>query len=373
MNVPYSQTQLSASARAFFFKPPAMISKEEAVQPVPKRIEPRVSVPLVRTPQHLNTGFAVQGCQPLPSIKHKISKASIGVRGCPDRQNAPPNRQTPQHLNTSTAQHLNTCLGICSQKTIDTLSSPPAPKFFDPEFSSKYSVISHLGSGSFASVWLVTSLSNPDLPPLAAKSLPLNTSTAQQLNTSTLIQNEIRALRTLKSPHIPRLYEVVRTNLHCHLLMENIQGETLSTRLLSSLFSEAEARGLFLQLASTVGEMASRGVYHRDLKPENLMICEGGRLVVVDFGFAYSKKVCGTIGYCAPEAVEAVPEDLEAAEVWTLGVILLEVLTGKLYDANPALEGLSKSAAQVVAKCLQLQPPNRPRIREILLMEWIKE
>lgn len=117
--------------------------------------------------------------------------------------------------------------------------------------------------------------------------------------------------------------------------------------------SEAEARKLFQQLIDAVDYCHNRGVYHRDLKPENLLLDGKGNLKVSDFGLSALQKpggmlttACGSPWYVAPELLASKGYEEAAADIWSCGVILFELLAGYLPFDDRNLMVLYKKIGQ---------------------------
>lgn len=105
------------------------------------------------------------------------------------------------------------------------------------------------------------------------------------------VLREVQLLRTLRHPHIVRLYLALHDSSSVYLAMESAPGSHGSHDLLDFMMrrgamSEPEARVLFHQLASAVAHCAARGVVHRDIKPENVLLTRDGQLKLGDFGLA---------------------------------------------------------------------------------------
>lgn len=92
----------------------------------------------------------------------------------------------------------------------------------------------------------------------------------------------------------------------------------------------------------TLGYLHSRSIIYRDLKPENVMIDESGHIKLIDFGFAKkilgegrAKTNCGTLGYTAPEVITCAQGSYSfAADLWSFGILMCELLTGSLPFEN---------------------------------------
>jgi tetratricopeptide (TPR) repeat protein/predicted Ser/Thr protein kinase len=150
-----------------------------------------------------------------------------------------------------------------------------------------------------------------------------------------------------------------------YLAMEWLDGEDLAARLSRRGLSMGESVSLARRAAEALAFAHSRGLVHRDLKPSNLFLVqrEVARVVLVDFGIARLGResqrltrtgaLLGTPGYMAPEQIEGPPASDPRADVFALGAVLFECLTGR-----PAFEGTS--AMSVLAKIL-LQAVPRPR------------
>ena len=135
-------------------------------------------------------------------------------------------------------------------------------------------------------------------------------------------------------------YDVVRQPGYELLVLECLQeGELFDYLIARQKLGEKEARNFFKQMLKALHYCHSEGVVHRDLKLENLLLDENHDLKVADFGF--SKKMqnpygpdglCSTFvgspAYSAPEIHENTEYDATAADVWSIGVILLTLLTG---------------------------------------------
>jgi DNA helicase-2/ATP-dependent DNA helicase PcrA len=150
-----------------------------------------------------------------------------------------------------------------------------------------------------------------------------------------MLKDEARLLAGLTHPNIVRFYSVDRMEGKFVLVAEYVRGESLRDRLQEGRVDIAEALGIARQTLSALAYAHEKGVIHRDLKPENILLTENGEVKVADFGLArFLKKgslaasVAGTPFYMSPEAWSG--RFMPSSDLWSVGVILYEMLTGVL-------------------------------------------
>lgn len=198
----------------------------------------------------------------------------------------------------------------------------------------KYRLGRTIGEGTFAKVKLGVDTTNDQYVAIKIidKHMVLETNLKSQ------VQREIRTMKLLHHPNIVRIHEVIGSKTKIYVVMEYVSGGQLSEKLsYVKKLSEAEARKLFQQLIDAVDYCHNRGVYHRDLKPENLLLDGKGNLKVSDFGLSALQKpggmlttACGSPCYVAPELLASKAYEGAAADIWSCGVILFELLAGYL-------------------------------------------
>ncbi len=153
------------------------------------------------------------------------------------------------------------------------------------------------------------------------------------------IANEFKVLASLRHPHVIKVYDYGFDNGQPYLSMELIEG--------ASNFREAAKKlppsgriGLALQLLEALAYLHRHGVLHRDVKPGNVLVTEGGQVKLLDFGVAALRddipNFAGTLSYMAPEVYER-QLPTEASDLFAVGVMLYEVLTGRYpFDVSSA-------------------------------------
>ena len=146
---------------------------------------------------------------------------------------------------------------------------------------------------------------------------------------------EARAASALNHPNICIIYEVGEAGGQTYIGMEYVEGRPLHGPL-----PEDDVIRFGIQIADALAHAHERGVVHRDLKSANVMVTPSGRVKVLDFGLAKRLEaseasltetgaVAGTLAYMAPEVLQALPAD-GRSDVWALGVVLYEMVSGKL-------------------------------------------
>jgi len=156
-------------------------------------------------------------------------------------------------------------------------------------------------------------------------------------------QKEALALSKLNHPNIATLYDFETQAGADLLVMEEVAGVSLETRLAAGALKEGEVIRLGQQLAEALAAAHQSGILHRDLKPANLRLTQDGRLKVLDFGLAStlhprseSKSTAsisdfgptaGTLAYMAPEQLSGDEPDLRS-DIYSAGTVLFEISTG---------------------------------------------
>ena len=188
--------------------------------------------------------------------------------------------------------------------------------------------------------------------------------------------NEARILANLSHPNIVAAYEFGESSRYCHLVMELIAGRSLRQRIERGPMPQVDAIDIATQVCDALEYAHGRGVIHRDIKPENILLEErasgGVRVRVADFGLAKliqrrptdfsmtaPNRLMGTPDYMAPEQRQK-PNEVDArADVYALGVVLYEMLTGQLPLGRFAPPAADARLNRVVLRCLETLPQNR--------------
>ena len=235
-----------------------------------------------------------------------------------------------------------------------------------------YEIVSVLGSGGMGVV-------------LKAKQISLDRDVAIKVLSPTLatiprfvkrFQKEAKALSTLNHPGVVGVIDRGQVNGVCYLVMEFVAGTTLRYLLQRVQITLREFLDMVVQLLESLEYIHSKGIVHRDIKPENVIISKNRRIKVADFGLACLEDPddsqnltrhntgMGTLNYMAPEQrVNAANVDCRA-DLYSLGVILYEIVTGELplgaFDPPSKVnKRLSKRLDAIIIKALKSKPEER--------------
>jgi len=256
----------------------------------------------------------------------------------------------------------------------DTGSSGPSDPPRNPRtFLGRYRLDVLVAEGGFAQVWKGTDL---ELSRAVAIKIP---------KPSTLVSPEAffaeaKRVARLKHPGIVPVFDVGRDGDTCFIVSEFIEGGSLRGFINDGPIPQERALRWMADVAEAVHYAHSNGVIHRDIKPANILIDHHDRALIADFGIAQSPlkatKSIGTLRYMSPEQLAGNPVDARA-DVFSLGVVLHEVLTGDLPygDSLPAAVegrvevGLPKAGAagvprrlrEICARALKRDPDQRHR------------
>jgi serine/threonine protein kinase len=164
-------------------------------------------------------------------------------------------------------------------------------------------------------------------------------------------EREAKLLASLNHPNIAAIYGLEQAEGKRFLVLELVEGETLAQRLSKGALPIEDALGICRQIAEGLEAAHENGVIHRDLKPANVMITEGDKVKILDFGLAKALSddtqsvdssksatlteamtqpgvILGTAAYMSPEQAKGKAVD-KRADIWAFGCILYECLTGK--------------------------------------------
>jgi len=209
------------------------------------------------------------------------------------------------------------------------------------------------------------------------------------------LEREAKLLAALNHPHIAAIYGLEEEGGTRALVMELVEGPTLSERLERGAIPVDEALDIARQTAEALEYAHEHGIVHRDLKPANIKVADDGTVKLLDFGLAKAQEgeaapargsafaesptlshrataagvILGTAPYMAPEQARGKPVD-RRADIWAFGVVLLEMLTGRPVfrgdTVTDILAAIVKSEPDFTALPPQTPPPVRALLRRCL-------
>ena len=247
-----------------------------------------------------------------------------------------------------------------------------------------YEISTLLGKGGMGEVWRArdTKLGRE----VAIKTLPEEF--AKDADRLARFEREAKLLASLNHPNIAAIHGFEEDNGTHFLVLELVEGDTLSDRLEHGPIPVEDALNLALQIADALKAAHDKGVIHRDLKPLNIKVTDDGTVKVLDFGLAKAfagdeveasvsnsptlsmaatqqGMILGTAAYMSPEQAKGRTVD-KRTDIWAFGCVLYEMLTGRQsFGASDVTESL---AAVIRSEPLwETLPENlHPRIREVV-------
>jgi tRNA A-37 threonylcarbamoyl transferase component Bud32 len=187
---------------------------------------------------------------------------------------------------------------------------------------------------------------------------------------------EAQALARLNHPNIVTVHDFGEADGHCYLVMEFVDGLNLRQLLLTGRMQPGQALTIVPKICEALQYAHEQGIVHRDIKPENILLDKQGRVKIADFGIAKmlgvgdgrqaltgAKDVVGTPHYMAPEQLEKPLTVDHRADIYSLGVVFYEMLTGELplgkFELPSKKVQIDVRLDEVVMHTLEKEPDRR--------------
>eukprot|EP01065_Artemidia_motanka_P011371 TRINITY_DN16108_c0_g1_i1.p1 TRINITY_DN16108_c0_g1~~TRINITY_DN16108_c0_g1_i1.p1 ORF type:complete len:387 (+),score=56.42 TRINITY_DN16108_c0_g1_i1:222-1382(+) len=218
------------------------------------------------------------------------------------------------------------------------------------------------------------------------------------------VKHEISIMKVLHHENIVRMYEVMESSKHFYIVLESVRGGDLCDHVMDAGKLEEKVAAKFLHhLVEGLIACHAAGVAHRDIKPENCLISSEGVLKVADFGLSrlhrgrgdiadsseMSTDSVGTLSYAAPEVLSGKYNAFKA-DLWSIGVVIFVMLTGKFpfgskgyteaqiqadirrAKINKFPAHVSSEARALVMSLIVLDPEKRLPLQGILEQDWLR-
>ena len=264
--------------------------------------------------------------------------------------------------------------------------TPPDAERFIPGrvLADRYRVVERVGAGGMGEVYRAIDLKLGQ--PVALKFLPQELS--EDPTRLKALFEEVRLARQVSHPHVCRVHDIEEMDGLYFLSMEFVDGEDLASllRRIGRLPAD-KANEIAREIAAGLSAIHERGVLHRDLKPANIMIDGRGNARITDFGVAQLQTeesdpeiLIGTPAYMAPECLVGDHAPTVQSDVYSLGLVLYELFTGKRAfegenlmeiahkrrDTTPVAPShlqrdIDPAAERAILRCLESDPGRRPR------------
>jgi len=242
----------------------------------------------------------------------------------------------------------------------------------------RYTIIEELGRGGMGVVYKAedTKLRRT----VALKFLPSELTHIPEVHER--FMREAQAAGALDHPNICTVYEFDQADETSFISMAYIEGQSLKKKIESGPLELEEALNMAMQVAEGLQEAHKKGVVHRDIKSANIMVTDRGQAKIMDFGLARTAErtlitkegtTMGTVAYMSPEQARGDTLD-QRTDIWSLGVVLYELLSGKLpfqgeHDQTVIYSILNKEPESL----LRVRPGLAPELEHIVFQALTKK
>ena len=245
-------------------------------------------------------------------------------------------------------------------------------------FNNRYEITERVGLGGMAEVYRAQDN-------VLGRTVAVKTMLPQYAADPTFtkrFRQEAASAAKLQSPYIVSIYDWGLDDETYYIVMEFLRGTDLKTAIQErGAINQRKAAEIGSQVAQALSVAHAGGVIHRDIKPQNIMIQPDGNIKVMDFGIAragdaglsQTATVLGTAHYVSPEQAQG-KELTGASDIYSLGVVLYEAVTGKLpFDGQDAVSVAVKQVNEVPAAPSTINPNIDPSLEAIIMKALEKD
>ena len=236
-----------------------------------------------------------------------------------------------------------------------------------------YEVLAVLGAGGMGKVYKVRNLISDRVE--AMKVLLPNLAENPELGERFI--REIKLQATLSHPNIAALHTALHYENQLLMLMEFVDGITLDELVRSGPLRLEEAVNYISQVCDALAYAHSKGIIHRDLKPSNMMLTPQGVVKLLDFGIAKFAQdrtmtktgfLVGSLPYISPEQIEGLPDIDARTDIYSLGITLYQLVTGRVpFEADSEYSLMRKHLQEAPVPPVQLMPDVPQGLNDIIL------